>query len=95
MMLGVIFGMPGWGEMLILAAAGLLIFGKRLPEMGKGLGRAIVEFKRGLSGVDHDVHTTGQLPATHQGKQMEKLPPTHTADAQETPLAPIDAHTHP
>ena len=96
-MLGVIFGMPGWGEMLIFAAAGLLIFGKRLPEMGKSLGRGIVEFKKGLSGVDDDVHTKGQPPraATHQAKQIQQLPPANTADAQETPPTPTDAHTHP
>jgi len=48
-------GMPMGAEWLVIAALGLLIFGKRLPEIGKGLGRSIVEFKRGIKGVGEDV----------------------------------------
>ncbi|MEM6751261.1 MAG: twin-arginine translocase TatA/TatE family subunit [Planctomycetota bacterium] len=47
-------GIGGW-EWAILAFLGLLIFGKRLPEVGKSLGRGIVEFKKGLAGVDDDI----------------------------------------
>ena len=38
------FGMPGPFEWIIIAGLGLLIFGKRLPEVGKSLGKGIVEF---------------------------------------------------
>ena len=34
------FGMPGWQELLILGVIGLLIFGKRLPEVGRSIGSA-------------------------------------------------------
>lgn len=46
-----IFG--GWGfiEFAMLAIVGVLVFGKRLPEVGKNLGRSIVEFKKGLTGA--------------------------------------------
>ncbi len=47
--------MPGGWEWIIIALFGLLLFGKRLPEVGKSLGRSIVEFKKGLSGVEEDV----------------------------------------
>lgn len=47
--------MPGGMEWIAIAMIGLLIFGKRLPEISKSLGRSIIEFKRGLRGVeDHD-----------------------------------------
>ncbi|MEX0777022.1 MAG: twin-arginine translocase TatA/TatE family subunit [Phycisphaeraceae bacterium] len=49
------FGNFGWPEILILGLLGLLIFGKRLPEVGKNLGKGIVEFKKGLSGVKDDL----------------------------------------
>ncbi len=48
-------GVPGWAEMLIIAAVGLLIFGRRLPEVGRSLGKGIVEFKRGLRGIEDEV----------------------------------------
>ncbi len=35
-------------EVLVLLAIGLLLFGKRLPELGRSIGKALVEFKRGL-----------------------------------------------
>jgi sec-independent protein translocase protein TatA len=50
------FGNLGPMEMLVLLVLGLLIFGKRLPEMGRNVGKSIVEFKKGLSGADEDVN---------------------------------------
>lgn len=49
------FGMPGMGEWIVIAAIGLLVFGKRLPEVGRSLGKGIVEFKKGLKGIDEDI----------------------------------------
>jgi sec-independent protein translocase protein TatA len=46
----------GFTEILVLAVLGLLIFGKRLPEVGRNLGKGIVEFKKGLAGVEDDVN---------------------------------------
>lgn len=48
-------GMPSGFEWLVVAAIGLLIFGKRLPEVGKSLGKGIVEFKKGLKGIEDEV----------------------------------------
>lgn len=41
-------------EIIVLCFLGLLIFGRRLPEVGRNLGKSIVEFKKGLSGVDEE-----------------------------------------
>ena len=41
----------GWGEWLIIMAALLLLFGaSRLPEIGKGLGSGIQEFRKSVKG---------------------------------------------
>ena len=48
-------GMPGVTEWIIIGALGLLIFGKRLPEVGRSLGKGIVEFKKGLKGVEDEI----------------------------------------
>ncbi len=47
--------MPGWQELLIVAFIGLLLFGRRLPEIGRSLGKGIVEFKKGLRGIEDDI----------------------------------------
>ncbi|HZR93866.1 MAG TPA: twin-arginine translocase TatA/TatE family subunit [Gaiellaceae bacterium] len=50
--------MPGWigpWELLILLLVVLLVFGpKRLPEMGRSLGRGMREFKSSITGRDDE-----------------------------------------
>lgn len=50
-------GMPQGFEWIFIAAIGLLIFGKRLPDVGRSLGQGIVQFKKGLKGVEEDIET--------------------------------------
>jgi sec-independent protein translocase protein TatA len=57
------FGMPGGIEWIIILIVALLIFGKRLPEAMKSMGKGIVEFKKGVKGVEDDVEdATEQKP---------------------------------
>jgi sec-independent protein translocase protein TatA len=56
--------MPGWigfPELLILLLVILLVFGpKRLPEMGRSLGKGMREFKDSVTGKDEE---RAQLPS--------------------------------
>ena len=72
---------PGPFEMMLLAGLGLLIFGKRLPEVGRNIGKGIVEFKRGLKEAESEIHSE-PTPSP-----QPQLPPT-TATAQTAPQAP-------
>lgn len=56
-------GMPQGMEWFIIAGFGLLLFGKRLPDVGRSLGAGIVEFKRGLKGINDDVEAESSKPA--------------------------------
>ena len=71
------FGIGIW-EILILLLVVLLVFGpKRLPEMGRSLGKGMREFKDSISGKDDD-----DDEPVHQRLATE-LPP-----ADEHPVAP-------
>lgn len=54
----------GMTEMMILGIIGVLLFGKRLPEVGKSLGKSLVEFKRGVSGVQSEIETAVNTAST-------------------------------
>ena len=49
------FGMPSGWEWIALLAIGLLVFGRRLPEVGRSVGKSIVEFKKGIKGIEDDI----------------------------------------
>jgi sec-independent protein translocase protein TatA len=48
-------GAPGLPELIIFGTIALLLFGKRLPEVAKSLGKGIVEFKKGVRGIEDEV----------------------------------------
>jgi len=50
--------LPGIGpmEMVIVGIVAVLLFGKRLPEVGRSLGKGMVEFKKGLRGIEDELH---------------------------------------
>jgi sec-independent protein translocase protein TatA len=61
----------GTWDMVLLLVLGLLLFGKRLPEVGKSLGKGIVEFKKGLKGVEDDIENSDKDKKDYR----EQLPP--------------------
>ncbi len=58
--LAVFLSMPGPMEMLIIGVIVLLLFGNRLPSTMRSLGRGIVEFKKGVQGIEDDVEKAGK-----------------------------------
>lgn len=81
------FGISIW-ELLILLVVLLLIFGaKRLPEMGRSLGKGMREFKDSVTGVEEAVSTTTTTTPT---PTPSELPP---ASAEPAPLEDEAAET--
>ena len=50
----------GWPEILLIGVVAILLFGRRLPEVARSLGRGIVELKKGLRGVADEIESAGQ-----------------------------------
>jgi sec-independent protein translocase protein TatA len=69
--------MPGPIEWGIIAVVALLIFGRRLPDVARSMGRSIVEFKKGLKGVKDDLDT-----ADDDTTEPKKLPPDNSTKSE-------------
>lgn len=76
---------PGPTEWIIIGVLGLLFFGKRLPEVGKSLGKGIVEFRKGLKGVEEDIETASEP------KKLANTPPS--APVSTVPQPRFDPYT--
>lgn len=75
-----------WGIILVIA---LLLFGRRLPEVGKSVGRAIVEFRKGIKNVEEEVEAE-----TRQPPRSAARPPL-TSSGQDQRVSKSDPAEHP
>ncbi len=71
-------GMP---EMVIIGIIAVLLFGKRLPEVGRSLGKGLVEFKKGINGITDEIHNPSAATTTRNA-------PYRSHDDYEEPTAP-------
>ena len=52
----ILLAIPGGMEWILIAAVVLLLFGgKKIPELMKGLGKGISEFKKGKKEIEKDL----------------------------------------
>jgi len=65
-------GSIGPWEIIIIAGVALLIFGGRLPQVGKNLGKGIVEFKKGLKGIEDDLDKAGEKSLKEADARVKK-----------------------
>lgn len=83
------FGLPSGWEWIVILAIGLLIFGRRLPEVSRSIGKSIVEFKRGLKNIQDEVEEESDRPSGSSSSRPGELPggtggdPAGHADARE------------
>lgn len=54
----------GPSEMLVILVVGLLVFGRRLPEVGKQFGKTFLEFRKGLHSFRQDIELDEDLRET-------------------------------
>ncbi len=63
-------------EIILLLIIGVLLFGRRLPEVGRSLGKGIVEFKKGMRGLEDEVDpnpVTRHEPAPDQIRAPQRV----------------------
>ena len=53
------FGNLGAGEIILILLVILILFGaKKIPELARGIGKGMSEFKKGLKDVENEIKTT-------------------------------------
>jgi len=57
----------GLPEMIVVMGVAVLLFGSRLPEVGRSLGKGLIEFKKGLRGIEEglDLTSLGNTSSAH------------------------------
>jgi sec-independent protein translocase protein TatA len=78
-----VFGLGGWEVILILAVVLILFGSKKLPELAKGLGSGIKEFKKATREVTEEIHNTPVDTAP------KPLPNNPAPAAQAVPQSPV------
>lgn len=56
----------GLGELILILVVALLLFGKRLPEVSRSVGKGIREFQKGMRGIEDEIRreVNTEPPAT-------------------------------
>lgn len=93
----------GPGEMVLLGIVAVLLFGKRLPEVGRSIGKGMAEFKRGLLGLgSEEPHSSiGGFPGLRSA-QLEEVDdyvapsaPKFEAPTEEPDVPEPESSAHP
>ena len=86
--MNVMFGLfnLGGGEIILILAVVLILFGaKKLPELAKGLGTGIKEFKKATRDVTDEMHTAmDETPPPPPKRLARQQPRPRQPEAQQT-----------
>lgn len=79
----------GWSEILVILVIALLLLGpSKLPEIAKGLGKGIRDFRKALSDVEDEV--TREVPPPKKASYCSEVP-----EKEEQPPNPPATHDDP
>lgn len=74
-MLNMVLLFIGTTEIIVIGGIALLIFGgKKLPELMRGLGKGVKEFKDGMNEVKEDNNEQPQEQPQHEEQKKEETP---------------------
>ena len=88
-LLGAFFG--GWEIVLILAVVLILFGARKLPELAKGLGQGIKEFKKATRDVSEEIQTAmddHSYTPPPPPRKIEEKSSAPASDAEKTPATP-------
>ena len=88
------FGTLGGPELLLIFVVALIVFGPRkLPEIGKSLGRMLVEFRRASTDFKRTIE--GEIEAERHTRQLPESPAPGSQDRTDEPTRAADEAAPP
>jgi len=83
--MGFIFGGMGLGEILVIGIVAVLLYGKRLPDVAKDVGKQYHQFKTQLQDIQSEMSkATSEVDRTVRDAKQQLL----TFDDDDEPTAP-------
>jgi sec-independent protein translocase protein TatA len=73
-------------ELLVIGAIAILLFGNKLPEVAKSVGKGLNEFKRGMSGIEDELHSATRATSTPAPRSSSR--PSRPIEDREEATAP-------
>jgi TatA/E family protein of Tat protein translocase len=93
---GAMFGSIGMQELIIIFVIALIIFGpRRLPDLGKSLGRSIAEFKRASNELRNTLEEEIRVDDQRQTRTAATTPGPATTDSETTATLESEPTTTP
>ncbi len=81
-----LIGTLGLPEMIVIGIVALLVFGSRLPEVGRSLGRGLMEFKKGLGGIKGEMDAVNDDADRRVDAELERRRQRELAEHQDEPV---------
>lgn len=78
-------GSIGFPEMMLLLLLGVLLFGRKLPDIGRSIGKTVIEFKKGIGGMEEEISSASSANPSRNAIEPEPVRPPQRV----TPSAPV------
>jgi sec-independent protein translocase protein TatA len=79
-------------HILLVLVVGILLFGRKLPEVGRSLGKTVTEFKKGVRGLEDEVSEPTSTRAAIEPEPVKApqrvTPPTQKPTFDDAPAQP-------
>lgn len=75
-------------EMIIVGIIAILLFGNRLPEVAKSIGKGFGEFKKGMHGIEEDINTASRSSYSSSSSYSASSRPARAIEEREEATAP-------